>query len=231
MSSGITLGSPRSVVATPELTIADVDYPPGARFHPHMYECGYIAGVLRGGWSDTVRTTSRAARTGTLLMMPGGGEHENSIGPDGARAVIITIGTNFCAHPLNGWQCWSAPRLSAILFRVHHAHAMGGETEIEACRELLIAFFESLDVVRMAEEPGTRACVTRAQRIIHTNFNESLRLSDIADEINCGFAYLSRAFRTVMRCTMGEYLPGVRARHAACLLANSRQPTSEIAAN
>jgi AraC family transcriptional regulator len=230
-SSEITLGLPRSLVATPDLNIADVDYPPNARFHPHIHNCGYIACVLRGGWTDTVKSQSRTARSGTVIIMPEGERHENSIGPGGARAVLITIPGRFDGrYVVDRWQHWAAPKLSQILFRVHYAHAIGGEAELDTCRELLFAFFEHLAVVDMARNPGSRACVMRARQIMDASFQGSLRLSDIAHQVNCDFAYLSRAFRIVMRCTMGEYLRAVRAKHAACLLTSTPLPISDIAA-
>lgn len=223
-----TLGSPLQSANGRGFTAMDVAYAPELDLPAHAHDRTYVSFVLRGDFLEEAGSARDVARSTTVVIMPAGAHHRNRIGRAGARSLVIGIDDDFEQRlgrisPKRRWVERGAP--VQILARAYRAHWLG---ELGTVEELLYAF---ADAVRgTPDETRARACVVAARAILHETMLEPWTVSEIAGAVSRDPAYLCRAFRTQVGCTMGEYVRQLRTRRAADLIASSAMPLAEIAA-
>lgn len=223
-----TLGSPLQTADGRGFSAADVAYAADVEFPAHEHDRTYVSFVLRGDFLEEAGRARDVARSTTVVIMPAGARHRNRIGRAGARSLVIGISEAFERQlgriaPRRRWVERGAP--VQLLARAYRAHRL---QELGTIEELLFAF---ADAVRgTPDEANTRACVAAARAILHETLAGSWTVSEVAAAVRRDPAYLCRAFRNQLGCTMGEYVRQLRTKKAADLIASSHAPLADVAA-
>lgn len=223
--SAVTLGEPVRTAAGAGFSVADVIYAPDAEMAPHAHERTYLSFVLRGSFIEEAGRARDVARSTSVVIMPAGETHRNRIGSRGARSLVIGIDHELERRlggisPKRRWLDRGAPM--QLLARAYRAHRLG---ETDTIEELLYAF---ADAVRGTRDE-VREPVTTVQALLRETMTASV--ATIAKAVQRDPAYLCRAFRNQVGCTMGEYVRQLRTRRAADLIASSDTPLADVAAS
>ncbi len=231
---GITHGRVVRFARVPGFWLTDVSYPPGARYHRHSHEYGYICFVLCGGFSERVGRATIEVESTTVVVMPRGQAHENRIGPHSTRSLVIAhdpeherlspTWAHIGNHPQ--WITRGAPL--HLLFRIYRSFEMLGGTESFTVEELLFELLDAIDErISLTAESES---LTPVIEFLHEGFCSSVDLQGLAELVDWDPAYLCRAFRRRFGCTIGQYVRELRARKAIHLAALTEIPLSDIAA-
>jgi AraC family transcriptional regulator len=82
---------------------------------------------------------------------------------------------------------------------------------------------------RSVSPRGVPPWLAAAEEYIRANYTNALRVQSVAEAVRAPAVQLSRWFRRVHGCTIGEFARDLRVEHAARLLATSALPITDIA--
>jgi AraC family transcriptional regulator len=227
-----SLGNRRVQLNLGWCSIAFVRHEPYATYRPHAHARTCVALVLAGGFEEHVDRRVRDADAGTVHLMPAGITHTNHISHVGARALLVDVDPeteSWREGPLLEWQMIRLGPPGRVLLRLAQIVRTGGGDDPCEIEELVLQALESLGVKDEPRRPPSRL-VKRALEWLHAPHPAGVRLGDAAREIGTDPAYLARAFRRRMGCTMGAYLRRLRVRRAAALIVDQRLRLADAAA-
>ena len=118
----------------------------------------------------------------------------------------------------------------ASVFRIYFQHNNEAELvrQATALAVLLRDRFAVSGSSRPEESINTLKLLEHALKLIHTRWNLSLSLTEVAAELYVSESYISRLFKKYLGTTFTKYLVGLRLEHAVSDL-QSGQPVTEVA--
>lgn len=229
--AGLTLGVCDRHFTFPLFSISQVSHAPDACYPRHAHERSSLAFVQKGSHIDEVSDRSDLAESATVVVMPRGMPHRNRIGKTGSRLLLVSLEPAFVERvPFpSRWRSIRCGSLARIFIRLSQTLRLPLETEKETIEELVLELLESVGDPREISSSTAPRCVQVARAHLKENASGPLQFRDVAREAQVDVAYLSRAFRRVEGCTMGEYLRRLRVRKAAALIASRRMPLAQVA--
>jgi AraC family transcriptional regulator len=231
----ITLGEALRVADLTELSVTEARYVPWAFLAPHAHELPYFSLVLRGGFEERVGRDAQCARSASVVVMPSGVTHGERMGPSGARSLIVALKPSFLSelppvrHCLDRWRWFHGGAAARFMLRAYREYLLADEMTPCGLCELLL---ELLGVIAGDPERSTGTgppCVAAAVEMLRTRGTPCARLGELAAELGKDPAYLARAFRRQMGCTMSGYRRRVWVQEAADLLASTDAPLVHVA--
>lgn len=232
------MGSPRfTTVDLPSMQISSVWFPPGACLPRHTHERPVFAVGLAGSIDSRLPGRTLECGRTTVWTEPAGEVHENRVGAEGARVLVILPDRDRGA--LLG-------RCAPLLDDVHHMRHGGiadlalrmlhelDDPDDAACLTLEGLALEGLAVGLRSRSKGTIGVgipgwVTKACDLIHDRFDERLEIAEIAGEVGVEPTALARAFRAHFQVPLGTYQRNLRLARAGELLADTEVPLSRVA--
>lgn len=227
-----TLGSPVVEADARGFTVLDVRYAAGASLVPHAHDRTYVSFVLRGSFAEESGRSRDIAESATIVVMPAGTQHCNRIGPAGTRSLVVALDEPFerrlrIARARRWIQRGAAVR---ILARAYQAFRISPEGELDTIEELLFAFADAMRETPDESRESLRACVARVLERLNDDPSAPVSAGALAESVSRDAAYLCRAFRRSVGCTMSEYVRQLRTKKAAHLIASSAMPLADVAA-
>jgi AraC family transcriptional regulator len=191
--------------------------------------------VLRGHFEESVGRDAALARSASVVVMPRGVSHAERMGPLGARSITIVLRSPFLeesscdSRQLKTWKWFHGGGVARIMLRAYQEWLLADAAAEFGLSELLVTLPEAIDGERDCKAGDTRRCVEAAADLLHARGGRDVRLADVAIEVGKDPAYLARAFRQRMGCTMSQYRRRLWVREAAHLLASTDLPLSQVA--
>ena len=213
--------------AYPGLRLRRVSCRPDARqpVHEHPRPCLVIA--LRGAYQGRMGSESWESRAGDVAMVPAARSHSQVISPAGGEAVLVEllperIAAEPSSKPLAGrlWQQRGATLRPLVdkIARELRADDSAADLVIESTiLEILAAFSR-----RAAVKPAPAWLVAVRERL-DADYADPPSLSLLALDAGVSRAHLARTFKTVVGCSVGDYVRRRRLSRAAELLQTDRQ--------
>jgi AraC family transcriptional regulator len=231
----MTSGVPIRAWDGPDLSVAEACYAPGVCLVPHAHELSYVSLVLRGAGEERVGRDSALARSSSVVVMPTGVEHANRIGPGGLQCLVVALKSSFLSDllPARGrpdrWRWFHGGPAARLMLRAYRECLLADDmSPCGLCENLLDLFGAIAGERDETTGPGPR-CVAAAVEWLRARGTHGAPLGELSAELGKDPAYLARAFRRRMGCTMSEYRRRVRAREAADLLASTDAPLTHVA--
>jgi AraC family transcriptional regulator len=225
--------APRAVAG---FRISEVEYPPNLIIPRHDHELAGFCLVRAGAYDETYGRRRRACAAGTLVVHPAG-EHHSDVHRDCVvRLLSVEVGAERHrqlsesieplaepAHFEAGELTQMGQRLAAEMQRTDTASALAIEG--------LILEILALDArYRSSPRNHPPSWLRQADAFMRAHFDESLSVASIAKVAGVHPAHLARGFRQHYRCSVGDYLRGLRIEWAKAQLQDGELPLSEIAA-
>ena len=219
---------------TPALQIDEAAYAPGFYMPRHSHEHAEFVCSLQGVHWSLHCNGGYTCRPGTLRFLPAGEPHENYF-PSGARCMRIELRSQLLARDREFGAVITTP----------------GELTTPAAKnltELLLKEFRRNDDLSPLSLEGLslqllQACSTepgwptdpappwlaRVREMLHEETASRLTLAELARHAGRHPVQVCRQFHRRFRCTIGEYVRGLRVSRAQTLLADSDLALAEIA--
>ncbi len=111
------------------------------------------------------------------------------------------------------------------------SHLQGHDSDQNYLVQLLFLRFivELSEIMQKTEKTGGLYYLKKAQKYIHSNLTEPLKIPEIAEHTGINKSYLQALFSRQLHCTITDYINERRLEHAAFLLTNSTMPVTDIA--
>jgi AraC family transcriptional regulator len=215
--------------------IAETRYAPDARLALHEHDFTYLSLVLRGGFDESVGRNIESARSASVVLMPRGVAHGEHMGPLGAQSFTITLKAPFLKErsrdqgQLENWRWFHGGPVARIMFSAYKEWLLADAATELGLNELLLKLSEAIGGAQELKSGATRRCVSAAVERLHAPTMSMLCLAELAAELGKDPAYLARAFRQRICCTMSQYRRRLWVRHAAHLLASTDIPLAQVA--
>jgi AraC family transcriptional regulator len=213
-------------------------FPPGITIEMHTHDHPIFAVMLRGSFDLHFSRQSHVCQPTTVLIEPAGEPHGNHVHPGGADVLVLQPDPSHGDH-------W---RLFAPLFDeprcLQHAGIAG--VAARTAREMVLAdaftplATESLALemlVAAARIPASSSRTTaipawllRVTEMLREQPVASLRIRDLAREVDVHPARLVRTFRRHYHTSIGKYAREVRLEWAASRLERSNDTIAAVAA-
>jgi AraC family transcriptional regulator len=211
----------------PRFAVREIVYACGARMAPHAHDYSNLTVVVSGDIEETTDTGEHRGRSCSVLLKPAGTIHSNYVlGRRGTRTISIELHS----HELQAlpWQWLEDPDSARAALAFYAAYRTGSRDDIEHSAIALIATTTAIATRAAGHAPPWLHDV---KQILDTRFDEPIRFEDVAAEVGLHPVYLSRAFRRHTGVAMGEYVRGLRLKHARHLLSETERPLTAISAD
>ena len=236
----ITLGSSRSRCADVDgLLVTWVRFPPLAKLPLHTHERATVAVILNGSFDGLMRHASHPCPASTCITEPPGEPHGNLFERTGADVLTV--------QPDPGRLDLLEP-FAGVLGEVNHMRDLGvASVARRAASELrmpdsvapfaveglvlellaLAARLRSTDA--FGAERRSPRWLSQARALLHDQYREHLRLTEVAEAVGVHPVHLARVFRLNYGTPVGAYVRGLRLTWAAGRLTDSEDAIALIA--
>jgi AraC family transcriptional regulator len=130
---------------------------------------------------------------------------------------------------LHQWRWFHGGPVARIMLRAYRECLLADPGADLGLSELLLETVQVIDGASSWNLGSARRSVAAALDLLHARAASGLRLDDLAANVGTDPAYLARAFRRQVGCTMSEYRRRLWVREAAHLLASTEASLSEVA--
>ena len=233
--SPVTLGSPRfRAFQAGGVRVTAAAFPAGAVLPMHAHEKTVFSIILSGGFQLDFDRASHDCAAGTAFVEPGGENHGDRIGPEGARVLVIEVESESCfANELG--RLLAEPRTLRDDDVGRRARRLELHLGSDACSPLSVEA-DVLDLLSAAARPfvvtRTMAPAGRLDRVrdmLHASIGAALRVGDLAREVGVHRVHLGRSFQARFGISIGDYHRRLRIQWAAEQLADPGIPLALIA--
>lgn len=210
-----------------QYSVCELVYPGGRRMPRHAHGYSNLTVVVSGEIEETTDDGEHRGGSCSVLLKPAGTMHSNAVlGRQGTRTVSIALKPSSpLAKQLLRWEWIETPDTARAALAFYAAFRSGAD--VEAAAMALLAVATANAALSLQQAPPWLDVV---KRILDTRFDEPIRFEDVAAEVGLHPVYLSRAFRKHQGVAMGEYVRGLRLRHARHLLSATVRPLAAISA-
>lgn len=235
----ISLGSTRfKTVDLPGMQVSDVWFPPGADLAAHTHARPVFAVGLAGAIDSRMKRHTLDCGQASVWTEPAGERHRNSVGPAGARVVVML--------PDPSRERLVGP-CGPLLDEVHHfRHGGVADLARRMRRELedppddagrltlqglaLEALALGLQTSReRMERERLPTWLAEARDVVHERFRDGLEIAEVAEIVGVDATTLARAFRRRFRVPLGTYQRRLRLDWAAEQLTGTDAPLGIVA--
>jgi AraC family transcriptional regulator len=232
------MGSPRfNTVEVGAFRVTEAFFPPEIELPRHVHERAILGIMLEGGFDDIFPSHTYRCDAGKIFTEPAGDRHANRIFRTGAEVLVIQ------PDPERMDEVGPA---AGLFERIHHfPHGR----IVEAARALRRELSSTDDAAFLARQAliyemiatsaraggnggaakGAPAWLETVREVIHDRFHDTLRIADVAAEVELHPAHVARVFREHHRMTIAEYVRMLRLDWAATQVSKSEEPLSAIA--
>ena len=190
-----------------------VRYAPHTRQGRHHHDRTSLTLVFEGSLDEVVGATREQAGPLSVVFKPAGTEHENRIGPRGARTLQIEFEPEFLHGSDEGAESWSwahgGPAARRFLALVRDLRS-GDPGSLEAHLFDLLAGLRDDDV-----RSGPPTWLARVVEELEDTYRSPRSVRDLAANASVHPVALARAHRRHFGCSITERLHARRVREAA----------------
>jgi AraC family transcriptional regulator len=121
------------------------------------------------------------------------------------------------------------PNIKLLFYNIYKESKLFDDTSNLTIDALLLQTFETMRGVESVSASVKPRWTKKIDEILHENFDQSLTLQKLSDELNLHWAHLSRDFPRYFRCNFSEYVRKIRVEKSLSLLRNKSLSLTEIA--
>ena len=206
------------------------------RFPPNLYiplhthdDHAYFNLVLCGGYREFARNHAYLCGPLGLVFHASGATHSNQFF-EGETTRLFTIRLDMSLvekgpgeeEKLSASTYIEGGALRELALKLYRESQESDSISSLVIEEVALQMMAEVShSISDAELPKRPAWLTAVADLLHSQFNQSLTLAELALEIGVQKFYLARAFNQHFKCTIGEYLRFLRIEHACQKLSRS----------
>lgn len=215
---------------------AQKTYRNNLRMPNHFHDYPYISFILRGGYEEKIRNRSNERFPQTVIFHPPQEGHAVNFFDAQTLIFQIKIETAFNQddHLKSIFEDSFSVKnetLNLILTRIYSEHKRNDNFSNLAIHGLMLELLAEVGRYKSEKKNKDKnpKWLGKIKEILSDDFNSKRTLEEIAAQINVHPVYLSREFRRLTGCTIGEFTRRLRIEKACRKLAKSEKKLSEIA--
>lgn len=200
----------------------------------HQHTLTHLTCVVAGGFTERYDEIELDCLAGSMLVVPKNRIHDDRIWPEGAETVSIEIGPKTLARLEDSASFLREPHVlrSALVARTIERIVLEFHRRDEAA--LLAVGSLALELLSIGErayrEPEPSAdWMPDLLDILHRDPSQTVSSAAFAIQFGVSEATLTRTFRRLNGCSVGEYVRWLRLEHAKKLLSAPGCSIAEIA--
>jgi len=217
------------------LTLTETLHAPGSTIPPHAHDSASICLALTGQGveiTDGIRVTTQP---GSVIMRGPRIIHSDQYGPVAQRAFMIELEEKWlksCRHILRvfeGHRYFTGGPVSALALRIYRESRVKDSVASIIVEGLMLELLghASRSLIKTPVRPPS--WLMQARDLLHSQFNDSLNLDEIANIVGVHPTHLARTFKKHYRTTVGEYIRRLRLDWATRQLSQTEDSIAEIA--
>lgn len=214
--------------------VTDVWFPPGCVLDAHHHDRPIVAVTLEGAIESKLAGRSLLGRRDDLWTEPVGEMHSNTVGPNGARVLVVQPDPQAerimesCDSLLNGVHHFRSGAVAHAARGILGTLREGSDLDDIMVEGLVLQLLaHATDRSRPLSRREDR--VARAIEVIHDGFLDRLTVSGVAEIVGLSPGHLARAFKERTGCSVGEKIRLLRLDWAGRRLRASDDPIGAIA--
>lgn len=235
LRSGEFHGARRRTLRHTGLTLADIEYGPRHSLPEHAHEHPFFCLLVRGTFRESLGHRIRRCVPASMVFYPEHEPHREEFGREGGRAFNVELGGTWIERMRTEGMSYRPGsieslrgRLNVLMARLHVWFLEGGPA-IGTEEYVLELLAEVVDSDHYGHERRPPDWLTRMRDMLHERSTESLRVTDLADEVGVHPVHAARVFRRYHGCTIGAYVRMLRVERARTEMADPDRPLASIA--
>ena len=235
LKRGEYFGDLRQEQTLPDVHLSETYYPPNLSIPRHSHELPYFLLLVSGGFKETFSSRSFLCKPFSVVFHPQAASHFGTIGQDGSLCFNVQVRRpmlerlyDYAAMPeaaadLNGGE------LNWLALRVLREYRSGDTCSPLAIEGLVLEMLAAAARGRKPSEKRPPRWLDQVVELLHAEFQDSLRLGNVASRIGVHPVHLSRVFRRFQGQSMAEYVRQLRIRYACRQLTSSEAGLADVA--
>ncbi len=208
-------------------------FEPGKVIPKHKHRLDHLTCVISGSFSERYEDRELECKKGCVLIVPAGLAHTDNIGQEGAHTLSLELSPRTSARINQSFTVFQAP---AVLTSPQIRSCIGrvcSEFAAQEAASLLMLSALSYELLGLIERTLDRdtgpTWMEEAMRAIHAGARDGATASSVAKKIGIHEAHLSRVFKKINGCSVGDYVRFIRLESAKRDLIETEKTISEIA--
>jgi AraC family transcriptional regulator len=214
--------------------LMEAAYTPGIKLPKHSHECACFSVMLGGAMLETYGSRTLESKPQTVAFNAANEEHRNAISSNGARFLILEIGSDLTRNIQSGSvnlsrsAVFEGGDISWLGLKLYRESVRDDEVSELAIEGLALEMMATLWRMNYRENQSPRWLV-RAQEIIHARFTQSFSVSEIANTVGVHPGHLARTFRKHYGSSVADYVRKLRVDQARHDMSSTNLSLVEIA--
>jgi AraC family transcriptional regulator len=210
--------------------LTDASYEANAIIPKHTHREAYFCLIRAGGYQERCGATNFERRPRSVVFHPDGEEHSERMGTSSVLSFNVELNAQWVRRARAFQRPWCdtggpVTDLAAQLFRELSSPDDLTPLAVE-CLLLEIA----VTVERVKRFATGTSTLSHACTVLTSRYRESVRMQEIAKELNIHPGHLARLFREQLHTSPTVFLRRLRVKEAQRLLSSTDQTIAEIAA-
>jgi AraC family transcriptional regulator len=211
------------------VTVSEWFYPGGYSIEPHRHDAAYISIVVQGEYRETIDGAHNEIAGPTIIVHRPGETHKDLFGPRDATILGVDMPSDWF-NPLLEYQdsVFTGPEVSTSIARVMRElqpDAPAAQWFVESAVLHLVG-----TLVRRRKHRSPPSWLAEVTAYLNDHYAANTPLECLAALARVHPVHLARYFRSVHRCTIGDYVRSLRIQRALQDLTSTQKPIVEIAA-
>jgi AraC family transcriptional regulator len=218
--------------------VTNAAFPSQLALPSHYHEVACLAVVLEGAVDKIFPRHAYELAAASMVTMPPHERHSDQFAADGAHMLVVEpveVDEDVlqpCAHLFELIHWASDESIAAIAQRISCELQTPDQISALVVNGLLFELLAA--AVRrqrpfITDESAPPPWLKTVHDYLHSYFNQSFQLIDLADEVGIHPVHLSRVFRAHYGMTFGDYVRRLRVEWARHQLAASQEPLAHLA--
>jgi AraC family transcriptional regulator len=211
-------------------------YPAHFRTPRHRHDRPLFCFVVKGSYTETYGSKTRACQPSTLLFHAPGEEHAEEFHGAGGCSFLVEIEQGWLEHVSaesrvinTSFDC-DGGVLSLLAARIYREFGEPDDLSPLVIEGLMFELIgETSRHARGGPTSPPPKWLTQARQLLHDSFSEPVTLAEIAAAVGVHPAHLAKSFHRFYNCTVGVYIRRQRIDFACKALATTDLPLSQIA--
>ncbi len=217
------------------LTLRETLHAPYSRILPHAHDAASICLTLTGEGHEFINGTRVVAQPGCVIMRAPKLRHSNQYGAIAHRGFMIELEEKWlgmCRHFLHvfeGHRHFPGGPVPSLALRMYRESRIKDSVAPVIVEGLMLEMLGHASR-QLIKTPGRLpSWLTQARDLLHSRFNDSVSLIEIANIVEVHPTHLARTFKKHYRTTVGEYVRRLRLDWATRRLSETEDSISDIA--
>lgn len=218
-------GTTTRMLSFPDATLVEIQYSSRAFLPMHEHASPMFLLTVAGGFRETVAHSSRLCGPQRLVYRPAGERHSQHFLEGGATCFAIELADGF-EHRDDGREVAGFPTLLAMRL---YDEFLRPSNDTSLVVEEVVTMMSGAGAERASARERAPRWLHRAVELIEARLPTTIRLHDLAAEVDRHPVHVSRCFRRHFGCDVAEFVRRRRVHDACRRIRETRESLSAIA--